>query len=286
MKHLLLICLLLILSQHEVRACQCDVPKKALEFIMAPDVFLAKAVSKNYTEDKQQYTIRFEVIRHFKKEPHKKYYEFTLASEGEYTGAFDSCDWNVEVGEVWVIYTYFREEALRFGYNCSNSRPIGDITGHLEEDRLTAGFENFDLSDFILSAPLDGRFEPSQPEMDIDSLLSTYYQKNYGESYAENIAYVVADIDTTGTVLGITYWDPQDKSPQLNLDLLYGLNRYHPIEEKEPRTEFGRDVIRELKKIETWDPVCIEGTSIPVRYRNFMQFHKKKDSIIAHYRIR
>ena len=285
MKTPLLACFLFLLSYQHMTACQCDVPEKVIEFMAAPDVFLGRAVSKTYSEDKQYYTVKFEVIRHFKEgENNKKYYEFTLVAEGEYTGNFNTCDWNVDLGEVWVIYTWYCRDELRFGYNCSNSRPVRQLNTPLDEDRLVANTKILSLSDFIVDSS-DGRFESSKPEINIDSLLRPYYQKDFGDAYGDNFVNVITDIDTIGRVISISYHGPRQRAFSVDLDHELGLNRYHPLKETEPATEFARDVMQELSKIKTWDPVYIAGSRIPVRYRNYMQFHKKKDSIIAHYKI-
>lgn len=251
----------------------------------APHVFLGKAVSKKYTSDQQHYDIKFQVLRTFKGESEKEYFEFRLRSEGEYTGEFSSCDWNVEQGEYWIIYTYWREGELRFGNTCSNSRWVKDPGIEFREDIIKENWEDFRKSDFIMTS-LDGGFERSQPRINLDSLLRPYYRKDYGDEYGDNIAMAAIDIDTTGGVLNSTYHIPGNVYHPfvLHSDTIFNLSEYTPLQVvAEPNTEFSKDMMRELSKVKQWDPILIKGTKEAVRFRKSLHFYKKKDTIIVKY---
>ena len=77
-----------------MNACTCDIPKPILEFQESEYVFEGKIISKIYSPDSLNYTVEFEILKHYKKGDNPKFLQFTFKSEGKYTGTYTSCDWN------------------------------------------------------------------------------------------------------------------------------------------------------------------------------------------------
>ena len=169
--------LLLTLSFAKAFACSCEVSKPALEFYSAEYVFEGKAVSKVYASDALTYTITFNILKHYKNGNQPKTLDFTIKSEGEYTGEWTSCDWNVELGENWLVYARFRNNKLTFEYYCSNSRPLDKkIISEKEQSVLDNG-NAFKLENYIYF--VENNFNYTVPITNVDSVLKLGNIKNY-----------------------------------------------------------------------------------------------------------
>ena len=266
-------------------ACVCDTPALSLEYMTSKFVFYGEVLRKEYAPDKLTYTATFRVIEHFKEGHQPIFLKFNLMAEGDHTGKFSSCDWNVEEGQKWVIFAEDDQGDLSFSYYCSNSFPIRDNTYPSKIKELANNWKDFSLGDFIFTR-LDYPFEETLPELNLDSLLRKYYTKDYGDDYNNNRAHFIVDMDSQGKVIQVSpsYIPGRERIWVYEKHPVFKLNVYHPLKEIGATTEFQKDILRELLKIRKWEPAILSETSIAVPYRRHLQFHKRKDTILAHYK--
>ena len=157
-------------SFFKMNACSCDIPKPILEFQSAEYVFEGKVISKTYASDSLNYTVKFEIFKHYKKSDNPKFLEFTLKSEYEYTGIWTSCDWSVDNNEKWLVYAYYWKDKLTFGYNCSNSKRLTSRSTSKNEQQVLNNANEFEIDKYIFTE-LDGNFTNAKPKIDLDSIL-------------------------------------------------------------------------------------------------------------------
>ncbi|MCX7549889.1 hypothetical protein OS191_03410 [Xanthomarina sp. F2636L] len=169
-----------------------------MEFYTAEYVFEGKAVSKIYASDSLTYTITFDISKHYKNGDNLKTLEFTLKSEGKYTGVFTSCDWNVKKNENWLIYAHFRNDKLTFGFHCTNSRSIDKRTISEKEQRVLDNGDSFKLEKYIYFVEKD--FNYPQPITNTDSILKLGKIKNYEKPHS----FLRLLIDKNGNLIYVT----------------------------------------------------------------------------------
>jgi hypothetical protein len=271
-------------SFFKMNACSCDIPKPILELQSAEYVFEGKVISKTYASDSLNYTVKFEIFKHYKKSDNPKFLEFTLKSEYEYTGIWTSCDWSVDNNEKWLVYAYYWKDKLTFGYNCSNSKRLTSRSTSKNEQQVLNNANEFEIDKYIFTE-LDGNFTNAKPKIDLDSILKKYYNKEYGENYNENRVDIVVDIDKNGKLLAanLTSKEHMEIKNIVIIDSIFNLNKPKNIEIRKPKTEFEKDVLEIVKILNRWEIIYIEGTKIPINNRRFMQFYKESNYIKVYY---
>lgn len=189
----------------------------------------------------------------------------------------------INLNERWLVFTHEYNDKLTFNGLCSNSRKVFGNGYPTSAKNISKNWNHFNIDKYIFSS-LDGRFEHSLPNINIDSLVNKYSKKNYGKEYGDNLAYIIVDINRDGSVKQITMNHHRKNDILYKYDSIFHLLLYYPLKEFEPKTEFEIDFYNEVKKIKKWTPVFIKNTNIPVPYRKHIQFQKMRDSLYRHYK--
>ena len=249
-------------------ACSCDVPKPILEFESADYVFKGKVVSKVYAIDSLNYTVTFEIFKHYKEGEKPKRLEFTLTSEGEYTGEFTSCDWHVNEDEKWLIYAYYSNKKLTFSYYCSNSKRIGNWNISKNEQRILDYGNSFKLENYIYQ--FENGFNIPKPIANIDSIFKNGKIKNYESPYTWLELFIDKKGNLNFVTTGINY--------EFKTDPIYNLKTEFKIKLKKQVTEFEQDAMELIKKMPKWEIKRHIKTNLPVTYIRHLiiQFDKEK----------
>lgn len=242
-------------------ACSCDVPKPAMEFYESDYVFEGNAISKIYASDSLTYVVKFKVLKHYKDGDKPKFISYTLKAEGEFTGEFNSCDWNVEEGEKWLIYSEADNKNQRFSFNCSNSKPLGKYSINEQEQRVLNNGNNFQFTDYRYSS-----FERNY-NTNVDSLLSVFNAKNQNLK-SEDFAFLWFDVDREGNTTNVNLAPRHDTGFEV-VDTMYGMNLRSNTYEA-ARNDFEKRVLELANKIKQWQPISLYGT--PVKSRVYLAF--------------
>lgn len=247
---------------YQALACSCDVPKPALEFYVSDYVFEGEAVSKIYAADSLTYTVKFKVIKHYKAGDNPDFISYTLPAEGEFSGHFTSCDWNVNKGELWLVYSDLYKGKQSFSFYCSNSKPINE---HLEirksERKVLDNGNELELGNY--------RFinYKAKPVTNVDSILSVYNSKDLNLE-SKSFASFWIDIDKEGNLTSVNL-SPRENREMEVVDTIYGLN-IRKNQFSKPRNEFESVGLEIAKKVKKWDTYIFYGKQ--VRYRTFLNF--------------
>lgn len=273
-----------IFSFFKANACSCDIPKPIIEFQSVEYVFEGKVISKVYAKDSLTYTVTFDIKRHYKKSDYPKTLEFKFKSEGKYTGEWTSCDWNINKNEKWLVYAYNWKDKLTFGYYCSNSKPIGERNISESEQKVLNYANDFEIDKYTFTN-LDGHFTNAKPKVDLDSILRSYRDKNYGSDYDKNRVDIVVDIDKDGKLISANLTSIEHMTVENNeiIDSIYNLNKPKNVEIRKAKTNFEKDILKVVKNLKVWEKTFIQGTKIPIRIRKFLQFYKKPNEIKVYY---
>ncbi|MBL4604861.1 MAG: hypothetical protein JKY02_04130 [Flavobacteriaceae bacterium] len=273
----------LMLSFFKTYACDCDTPKPILEFQSSEYVFDGKVISKIYSSDSLTYTVKFEILKHYKKNSNPKFLEFSFQSEGKYTGTWTSCDWSVDKNERWLVYAYYWKDKLTFSSYCSNSKILTENIPKSEQ-KILDNADNFEIDKYTFTN-LEGSFTKSKPIINLDSILKKYSNIDYGKKYSDNRVDIVVDIDKNGNLLAVNLTSNEHMKTENNeiIDSIYNLNKPQNIEIRKPKTKFEKDIITIVKGLKTWRKTYIQGTETPIRIRKFLQFHKKSNEIKVYY---
>lgn len=247
--------IILFLFTSELYACSCPDINPAIEFYESEYVFEGEIISKVYSKDSLTYKITFKINRHFKKGDSPKMLEFELKSEGEFTGVFTSCDWSAYLGQVWIVYANKYKEKLRFSGICSNSKPRDfENLGKYEQNVLKNG-NLLDIKDYVWSH--NRSFSWTKPKTKIDSILKLGKIKQYSKPYTWLKLY----ISEKGKLISVT----TDRNIMLTRDSIFGFDKDVKIIQRKPLTDFEKDAIELIKKVENWGVMRYAKTQEPVR---------------------
>ena len=261
-------------------ACSCDIPKPAVEFAYSDYVFEGVISSKKYASDSLIYSISFDITRHYKDSDAPTQLQFTLQSEGEITGEWTSCDWNVEKGEKWLVYAYRYKGKLTFGYFCSNSKPLDNREiGRIEQRILNSG-NQLDLEKYKFSA-IDGFYSQARPKANIDSILTTYQKNGYEDDRID----IIVDIDKNGNLEAANLWPKKfkDRPADKVIDSIFNLNKPCNIQVREPESRAEKDLLELVRNLKKWDKTYLPFLKKPVAYRMYLQFYPEQDTIKLYY---
>ena len=277
MKKIVLI-LFILFSGIEVLACSCETPKKALEFYSSDYVFEALAIEKSIKLDSSNYDVRFRIIEQYKGLKKLKYITFNFSYQKE--GERDSCYWEIDENEKWLIYSRRRNGELTFSSMCSNSRTLKKPLDKEYQFFLKNG-NNFDPLKYTFSS-LDDSFKLSKPKKDIDSIISDLIKN---KKYATKRVDVIIDIDENGNLIAANLW-PKKFSERLGekiIDTIYGLNKTPNIKYRDPENQAEKDLLNIIRNLKKWDKVYIPNTETSVNIRQYLQFYIKQDTIKLYY---
>ncbi|SIR11325.1 hypothetical protein [Pontibacter lucknowensis] len=188
-------------------ACDADPPPIALEFLKAKHVLFGQAISKVFAKDSLTYTVKFSVEKHFKKGISlPETLTFTLPTAGEITGRYSSCDFDVTLGQRWLLYTYERKGILTFSYYGSNSKPLDSLEAiPVQEANIlqlgyTIDYRNilFDRTVFTNPSAID--YVGPSPNIQLANLLLHIESKKYGLTGQFNYENFIASIDSMGNI--------------------------------------------------------------------------------------
>ncbi|PHR97895.1 MAG: hypothetical protein COA80_06470 [Leeuwenhoekiella sp.] len=241
-------------------ACDCDVPKPALEFYESDYVFEGEAVSKIYSADSLTYTVKFEVFKHYKLGDNPDFLSYKLTAEGEFTGHFTSCDWNVELGEYWLVYSKEAGGEQKFSFYCSNSKPVnGNYKISNAEQKVLNNGNALDISKYRY------HYYQAKPITNLDSILSKYNSKNLNLKQ-KGFAPFWIDVDKQGNLTEINL-APREKLETEVVDTIFGLN-LPKNQYSEPRSDFQSVAFEIVKALVKWE--SYQQYAIPVKYRTYL----------------
>ena len=272
MKQLMLILSILNFAYHGF-ACDCDVPKPALEFFESDYVFEGKAVSKIYSADSLTYTVKFEVFKHYKSGDNPDFLNYELPAEGGFIGSFTSCNWNVELGEYWLVYSKEIGGEQKFSFYCSNSKPVnGNHKISNAEQKVLNNGNALDISKYRY------HYYQAKPITNLDSILSNYNSKNLNLK-PKSFAPFWIDVDRDGNLTQANL-SPRKTLEFEIIDTIYGLN-LPKNQYSEPRNAFESVTLEIVNKLKKWKPYVLYGKR--VKYRTFLNFELDENSEIVIY---
>ncbi len=256
-KNKLLVITLLLISLKSF-SCDCIDNNPALEFYASKYVFSGTIISKVYAKDSLTYNVQFEISKHYKTGDSPKKLEFTLGSEGMYTGSWTSCDWNANMYEQWLVYAYEYKGKLRFSGMCSNSQLLGRVSSR--EQKMLDNATSFNINDFVFRYERD--FNYTKPISDIDAII------NNGKIMEYSKPYVSFDllINKKGKLRAISR--PDYLLPKK--DTIFNLGIYQKVKKFKPKTEFEKEALKLVKQFKKWEIKKHEQTGASVRYIKYV----------------
>lgn len=257
----------------DVLGCSCDNPKPALEFYSSDYVFEGKAISKTYATDSLTYTVKFEVLKHYKDEDKPKFMDYELRAEGEITGQFTSCDWSVDIGEKWLVYSDLYKGAQSFSFYCSNSQPINNERSIFpSHQKVLDNGNTIDLSRYRFV------YQDAKPATNLDSIVSIYNLKKL-DLKEKTFASVYIDVDKKGNLTCVNL-HPRETSEMEIVDTIFGLN-IPKNKFVEPRNRFEVVALEIANKVKKWEPYVLYDEQL--KYRTFLVFILDENSEIVIY---
>ncbi|MFZ3576287.1 hypothetical protein [Tenacibaculum finnmarkense] len=266
--------ILTILISTFVFACDCSETNPIMEFYSSEYVFEGKIISKVYAKDSLTYKITFDISRHYKNGDLPKKLEFEVFSkgrfnsEGKYIGIGSNCDSHPEKGEVWLVYTSRYKGKFHFPSICSNSKNIDFRQIRMNEQKILDNGNSFKIEDYIFK--YEHGFNYTKPISNIDSILKTGKIKDYKKPFTWLELY----IDKNGKLNSVT----THNGYQIKTDSIFNLPTEFKIKLRKPLSEFEKDAIELVKKIQKWEIKKHRKTNISVPYIRHLtiEFDKEK----------
>jgi hypothetical protein len=270
--------LFILLPLNKAFSCSCNTPKQVLEYYASEYVLEAVAIEKTIAKDSASYKVKFQILKQFKGEKELEYQSFNF--QYQKSGELDSCYWEIDEGERWLIYAYNHNGALTFSYNCSNSERLKEPLSR-KEQRILEASKKFDPLDYTFNS-LDASFKTSRPEKNIDSLLE---QLSLYNNYKTKRVDIMVDIDENGNLIAanLTPKKFSERPNKVILDSLFNLNKHPNLKTREPESRAEADILNLAKQLKNWSKVCIPKTSTPVKYRQYLQFHYENGAFEVYY---
>ena len=264
MKKIILV-FILISSSIKIFACDCLTPEPAIEFHAAKYVFKAKVISKKYSSDSLTYEAKFSIIEHFKNGNNKlNKFKLTFDSEYEYGGYADSCSFNVNTGETWLIYGSLRDEIISFSPNCSNSKNIEEDKISNQEQKVLDLGNNFNIKNYVLD-----RFDVniSKPKLlnntILDSVIYVLNSRNY-KTKTTSIT-LITEINNMGHLISVNlapknYWQEYFKGKQPIKNSTFNLIEKGKQKYLKPKNQLETDLLHLFKSLSYWEKPYIIKT--------------------------
>lgn len=260
--------ILLLFTSMIAFACDCELPKQILEFHKAEFVFEGTIASKTYSEDFQKYTIAFKIEKHYKDGTNPNFLRFTLKAEELYTDISTSCDWNVEVGEKWLVYAHRNNQgALNFSYYCSNSKKLNFLTIGKNEKEVLENGNNFILENYIYEN--ENGFTNPKPLTDVAAILKSGKK----DTYENTFAVIKIHIDKEGFLKAVT--TNRDYNA-LKIDKTFNLPYSFTVDGNMTVSNFEKEAIRLSKEIKNWEIKYHKKSNLPVSYIKSVIFQYDK----------
>ena len=238
-------------------ACSCDEIHPMIEFYSSEYVFEGKIISKVYSKDSLTYKVTFDISKHYKKGDAPKTLEFTVTSEGEITGIFDSCDWSAEKNQNWLVYARNLGGTLSFSGVCSNSKKITEYAPiSLREQKILDHANSFKIENYIFEN--ESGFNYCKNITDINTILESGKIKNY----ENQITLLNVSIDTDGKLKSVI----RRKELIVKKDSIFDLITEIGDSNKKPITEFEKDAIELVTQVKIWEIKKHQLTGIKVPY--------------------
>lgn len=277
MKRLILIIFLFPLY---ALACSCDPPPVALEFLTSEHVFWGTVVEKEYAADSLTYTVTFQIEKHYKqnKENPKKL-TFTEPAEGRITGSYTSCDYSVNKGEKWLVYTYMNKGELVFSYNCSNSRFYSSFDAIPKQELavIEAG-KRIDLDKIIFESSTSRlwnmkAYKGPKPILPLDTLLAQIAKKYYDSIPDTHFENIIISINTKGEISTVAV---HRKVKNFEIKRVYDVSypAYTSIDSLD--TELQKEIMEKLNKVQTWEPATFMGRKVNSQVHLQVYFRKNR----------
>ncbi|WP_143961709.1 hypothetical protein [Litoribacter populi] len=258
---------LLFWNSHRGIACVCDIQKPILEYYASEMVFEGKVEAKTYSQDKQEFTINFNVQKIYKGDPETKSLEFTFPAEGKFTGTWTSCDWSINEGEEWIVYAYYKDNRLNFGGICSNSgKLINYGIKNIKHVEVLENAQDFILTDYIYR--FEGGFTIPEPKINIDSLFSASPEADLQSSHT----ILDLKIDEKGVLQGVYLLRPNNR---IQHPLFETIIEYDYSNQREPN-EFEKAAIKILENLKQWEPKIFKKTGEAVRHHRHVHVNYDK----------
>lgn len=277
MKQLLLA---LLLFPFYTIACSCDPPPVALEFLRAKYIFWGSVIEKEYAADSLTYTATFKVDKSFKEnKENSQILTFTMAAEGEFTGSYSSCDFNVNKGENWLIYAYDYKGKLTFSYYCSNSKPYRSFTDvRKEELEIIEAGDRIDVNKIIFESTASRlwsmkEYEAPEPKIPFDSLLAQLDSKYYSGLGKADFENFIINVDTKGKLTVVAV---HRKHKNWEIKRIYGVSYSVYTSLDSLNTTLQNEMIRKIKKSKTWKPATFMGRAVNSQVHLQVYFEKDK----------
>lgn len=242
----------------KVIACDCDILNPTLEFYESSYVFKGVVNSKVYSQDSLTYTIKFDILKHYKlNDKNPEYLSFKLKSESQYTGEWTSCDWSVYKNQKWLIYAKKNElDEITFSGMCSNSKRINRLPITKKQEEALNKANDFKLDDYVYFD--ESNFNYTGPITNIDSII----QKGEIKNYVKTFAWLKIHINKKGDIIDII----SPKNLKQVRDKSFNLTKEIINTREKSLTLFEKDAIDLLFKVEKWEVKKHKNTNKPVSY--------------------
>ena len=235
-------------------ACDCELPNATLEFYKSELVFEGEIISKIVHQDSLNYTIIFKIDKTYKGS--NKFNKISFTFNYQKKGHYDSCYWEACEDQKWLVYAHNWKEKLTFGYNCSNSKPLDRRIISKNEQNILDNGNSFKLENYFYNREKD--FNYTKPISNIDSILKNGKIKEYEKPFT----WLKVFVDKEGNLNSVT----TSFGYKFKTDSIFNLPSEFEIKLRKPLTEFEKDAIALVKKVEKWEIKRHNKTNIPVHY--------------------
>jgi hypothetical protein len=246
-----------------LKSYSCDCNKKSFieDFTTSEYVFEGIVTSKIYSKDFLNYTITFSIYKHYKISDYPKKISFTFPAEFKYTHYLTSCDFHVNLKEKWLVYAKKSYNGkLYFDINCSDSqRLLNKPLNILYKRRLEFG-NTLKIDDFLYQNDFKTNYYSS-----ISSLDSIFIKGNKKE-YKDKMVLFSLLIDTNGKLKFVG----DSRKVIAIYDSIFKFQKGIKIDSTFEPTEFQKDAINLINKVEKWDVRKHPFSNIPLSYLQYI----------------
>ncbi|WP_397364260.1 hypothetical protein [Olleya sp. R77988] len=275
MKRLIILFLFVTVKSY---ACDCKTPKTALEFFESEYVFKGKVTEKTYSNDLSTYTIKIDVLVHYKKSdsiPNHFYFTFNSIHNLEKT----SCDFFIDKYEELLIYGKNNDNKLSFNLFCSNTKIITNKEINEKELLVLQNGNDFNLNNYIFNNDTSG-FSFSRPLINIDSILLNVNKASFNKT---SFVIIMLDMDEKGNLLK-TNLMPRNETLEFEIkDSIFNLNIIKNKRYRKPENDFEKFALELIQIIKQWEPVIHQKSNLKVRFRKYVKLYFIDEKLIFEY---
>lgn len=267
MKHFITI--VLFFFSIKASACYCEKPQFILEFYEAEYVFEGIITSEKETNDDLNYVVTFDIKKHYKKSNNlPKSLQFTLELKKMHDKPASCINRPIRLGEKWLVYAY-REKSneLKFNFCCSNTKAIYTKESISEEEqRVLKNGNEFSLEKYIYE--FQDNFSKTNLKEEIEIAIKSASIKNYKKTKTT----LIIKISKEGKLEMIT----NDENYTIVVDENFNLIKKILTTRKKELSNFDKEAITILRKINKWDIKYHKKSKIPVSYIKSVIFQYDK----------